>query len=92
MDIRVGGPAGVGPPPRQAPEARDLIEAKLLSVRAPRRRPPRWPNRNAERRAHRDERDPTSGRVLVLLIPDGQQLPKELERGKYRVFLRFVRR
>jgi hypothetical protein len=30
--------------------------------------------------------------VLVLLIPEGQQLPRDLETGSYRIFLRIARR
>ena len=64
----------------------------MLSVRPPRRRRDRPPPNAPERRQKRGKPDPAGSRVLVLMIPDGQQLPKDLQTGSYRVFLRFVRR
>ena len=92
MDIRVGGGSRIGAPADSTPGPKEQIEAKILAIRHTRNdsRPARKPS--AERRTGRTASDPRGGRILVLMIPDGQQLPQGLETGGYRVFLRFVRR
>ena len=92
MDFRVGAPSKVGPPPPRRKDPRDQIEARLLAIRPPRSRGDDAPRPVRERRAAPQQRDPRGGRVLVLMIPDGQQLPAGIEKGLYRVFLRFARR
>jgi len=92
MDFLIGRPPGVGAPGTKAPKQTDLIEAKLLAVRPARRRGESPPSAVRERRGNTEGgRDPRGGRVLILMIPDGQQLPGGLDKGIYRVFLRFVR-
>ena len=92
MDFLIGRPPGVGPPAPKSPKQTDLIEAKLLAVRPARRRGDAPPDAVGERRGRSTgARDPLGGRVLILMIPDGQQLPAGLDKGIYRVFLRFVR-
>jgi hypothetical protein len=68
------------------------VEAKILAVRNPRRQRKGPPSPATERRETSAERDPATGRVLVLLIPDGSRLPEGIEPGSYRVFLRFAKR
>lgn len=85
MDIKVGNIAptgGTGDRARNQPQG--TIEARLLALRTPRRR-------NRQGHPARD-RDPVNGRVLVLMVPDGTQLPADLDGGAWRVFLRFARR
>lgn len=64
------------------------IEAQLLHVRPP-RRGIAGPS-GAERRGKKT-RDPVKARVLTLMVMDGDELPKDIERAKYRVSLRFHR-
>lgn len=93
MDIRVGAtsPLGAGSDKTAAPAA--PLEAKILAVRAPRRRASGPPGNRVERReGEQAKRDPLGGRVLVLMIPDGSRLPEGIESGEYRIFLRFARR
>ena len=92
MDIRVGGIPPVGPPAGKVATATGALEARVLGVRAARRRGgnPREPG--AERRHGERPADPPGGRVLILLIPDGEQLPEGIEAGAWRVFLRFAHR
>ncbi|MBW1698581.1 MAG: hypothetical protein JRH18_11325 [Deltaproteobacteria bacterium] len=90
MEIVIGATAKVGPPPKKAPSpAGGYIEAKVLNVRPPRRRQLNPPGPN-ERRHNRSSNDPASGRVMVLLIPEGYNLPPDIGSGNYRIFLRFV--
>ena len=92
MDIRVGSTPAVGSPAAKVAVAAGSIEARVLGVRAPRRRGGDRPGSQPERRHGETAPDPPSGPVLILLIPDGQQLPEGLDGGSWRVFLRFARR
>lgn len=67
------------------------IEARLLDVRSPRKRRGYSPD-GQERREQHESGDPVGGRVITLLIPDGQKLPRGVENGSHRIFLRFVPR
>ena len=67
------------------------VEAKLLDIRSPRKRRGHPPD-GTERREQTDPGDPATGRVVVLLIPDGQKIPRGVESGSHRIFLRFVPR
>ncbi len=93
MDIIIGGTTRVGPGGGQGKSDSEtaLVEAKLLDIRSPRRRRGSPPN-GAERREHSQSGDPAEGRVVVLLIPEGQKVPRGVESGNYRIFLRFVPR
>ena len=92
MDIRVGGAPPVGTPAAKVAVPAGAVEGRVLGVRAPRRRGGDRPAEQPERRHGESSIDPAGGRVLILLIPDGQQLPADLESGAWRVFLRFARR
>lgn len=35
---------------------------------------------------------PASGKVLVLLVPEGHKIPRGVESGEYGIYLRFVHR
>ena len=65
-----------------------VIEAQLLHVRPP-RKGIAGPS-GAERRG-KITRDPIKARVLTLMVMDGDELPKDIEKAKYRVSLRFHR-
>jgi hypothetical protein len=91
MDFRVGGPARTGSPAEKTVTAGTQLEAKVLAVRAPRSRTAAV-RPHGERRKKPQQKDPAGGRVLVLMIPAGNRLPAGLERGEYRVFVRFAKR
>ncbi len=94
MDIFIGGTTRVGPGGgRGKPdtEATALIEAKLLDIRSPRRRRGNPPN-GAERRERSQSGDPVDAKVVVLMIPEGLKIPRGVESGNYRIFLKFVPR
>lgn len=64
------------------------VEAQLLHVRPP-RKGISGPS-GAERR-EKKTKDPAKGRVLTLMVLDANDLPKDIEKTKYRVQLRFQR-
>lgn len=72
-------------------EKENMIEAKMLNIRPPRKRRTK-PPKGEERRSDNGYKDPGNGRVMVLLIPEGNKIPKEIESGNYRVFLRFSKK
>ncbi|MEN6485991.1 MAG: hypothetical protein ABFD98_14030 [Syntrophobacteraceae bacterium] len=77
---RTEGPAGT------------TVEARILQSRPSRRRRGQPPEGQNERRSGGSGQDPEGGMVLLLMIPEGHKLPKDLSSGSYRVFLRFTRR
>ncbi len=95
MDIRIGTAAptvATGQADKQISRTGSGVEARLLAIRMPRRKPGGPPAKVDERRGAKRAPDPPSGRVLVLMVPDAGTLPRNIESGEYRVFLRFVRR
>lgn len=93
MQIVIGAPVSVGPPPQKGPgSGPGIVEAKILSVRPPRRRPGKPPGGQKDRRGGQMNLDPVGGRVLVLLVPEGHNLPKDIDSGDYRIFVRFAPR
>lgn len=93
MDIVIGPISSVGTPGRKGvANSGEAVEAKILSVRSPRQRRGIPPVGEDERRNGRSCEDPSSGRVMVLLIPEGYKVPRDIESGNYRIFLRFVPR
>jgi hypothetical protein len=92
MDFRIGAPPPVGKPPEKTPLAGGAVEAKLLTVRPGRRSRTEPSLPFPDRREESPKADPPGGRILVLLVPDGSQLPPDLAPGSWRVFLRFAKR
>ena len=89
MEIIIGSPPPLGPSD-DGPRVREssTVEAKLLNVRPP-RRGIAGPS-GAERRQKKTQ-DPRNGRVLTLMVMDGNTLPKDIDKANYRVSLRFQR-
>jgi hypothetical protein len=54
------------------------VEARLLEIR--------------DRKENTDSGPAVSGRVITLLVPEGQKIPRGIESGDYRIYLRFVHR
>ena len=90
MDVTIGPVSRVGDRSDTRDGAGTQLEARLLHVRGSRRRP--GPVATEERAAGSPAVDPPGARVLTLLVPDGFKLPPDLDQGRYRVFLRFVRK
>jgi hypothetical protein len=93
MDIVIGPTSSVGTPGRKGvANGGEAVEAKVLSIRPPRQRSGKPPVGEDERRNGKYQDDPSSGRVMVLLVPEGYKVPRDVESGNYRIFLRFVPR
>ena len=90
MEIVIGATPRVGPPQKKpSSTGAGYVEAKVLNVRPPRRRQSHLSG-ESDRRHNKNASDPASGRVMVLLIPEGYNLPQDIGSGNYRIFLRFV--
>ena len=89
MEIIIGSMPPLDSSGDKAPvQPKGTIEAQLLNVRPP-RKGIAGPS-GAERRG-RKTRDPIKGRVLTLMVADADTLPKDIDRARYRVSLRFHR-
>jgi len=89
MEIIIGSIPPIGPTPPRAAEIGPTVEAHLLHIRPP-RKGIAGPS-GVERRGKRVS-DPLKGRVLTLLVPNADALPKDIDTEKYKVILRFVRK
>ncbi len=92
MHFVIGAPQRIGPPSQKQETKNGQLEARILNVRSPRKRPRRKSFRPQDRRYRSPEHDTASGRVMVLLVPEGYQIPRDINSGEYRVFVRFARR
>jgi hypothetical protein len=88
MEIVIGASPRVGQPGKKAEARGAFVEAQVLNVRAPRRRREGPRSGQPDRRYKGRGNDPAAGRVVVLMVPDGYNIPKDLSSGNYRVFLR----
>jgi len=90
MEIIIGSVPPLKPQ-NQKPVQRStpLIEAQLLHIRAPRQGIAGPSGR--ERRTSK-AKDPRSGRILTIMVPDGAVLPADLDVEKYDVSIRLIRR
>lgn len=91
MDFLVGATAKISGPGDRSENSKKPLEARVLAIR-----PARGSRKKKQRSERRGQpgrvRDPVGGRVLLLLVPDGANLPVDLAEGEYRVFLRFKKR
>lgn len=90
MEIIIGS---IPPLPSQSEKPQEknavVVEAQLLHVRQPRKG---IAGPSGMERRGKKVKDPLKGRVLTIMVPDGSQLPPDLDRGVYNLFLRFVRK
>ncbi len=92
MHFVIGAPQRIGPPPQKLEIRNGQLKARILNVRSPRKGSRRKSARPLDRRHRTSEQDTFSGRVMVLLVPDGYQIPRDVSSGDYQVFVRFARR
>lgn len=90
MEIVIGATQRIGPPGKKPTPQGNVVEARILNVRPPRRRPRGPGTGHSERRNGQAAYDPAAGRVIVLLVPEGYHIPQDIDSGNYRVFLRFA--
>jgi len=92
MEIIIGSSPQIGqsfPTNQPAGSSSGMVEAKLLHVRKPRKG---VAGPSGMERREKKTQDPLKGRVLTLLIPDADTLPKDIDSGSYRVMLRFQKK
>ncbi len=90
MEIIIGTMPPLGQPKSKvAAKENGVVEAQLLHIRPP-RRGIAGPS-GAERR-QKKTKDPVNGRVLTLMVADGNDLPRDLDKANYRITLRFQRK
>ncbi len=89
VDILVGGIPPAVPPVSPTRPAAAGVEAELLNIRSPRKRIT-GPKGRERRKQFRQ--DPVGGKVLTILVANGNILPKNLNTKDYRVVLRFVKK
>ena len=92
MEFVVGAPRSIGPPDKRLPNQPQVVEARVLNVRPPRRGGGNPAKNQEDRRKQSPRKDPAAGRVMTLLVPEGHFVPADIDSGNYRVFLRFVPR
>ena len=87
MDIIIGA---IQPPAlpvvRRTVQSNTLVEGKLLHVRPPRRG---IAGPSGMERRGKESRDPVKGKVLTVMIPDGDVLPRDLDPEDYTLVIRF---
>ena len=90
MEIIIGS---IHPLPTQSPKppekSQAAIEAQLLHVRPPRKG---IAGPSGMERRGKKATDPLRGRVLTLMVADADLLPADIDSGRYKVALRFIRR
>ena len=91
MDIQVGRVEPIQDRTESRRDGHQWVAAELLATRSPRRKRKGKSPEGGQRRKSKTSNDPANGRVLLLMVPDRQQLPVDLDRGGYRVLLRFVK-
>lgn len=91
MEIVIGASPYVGLPEKKRRLAGEaVVEAHFLAMRRP-RKPYGMPRQGEQNRRFRiSGLDPAGGRILTLLVPDSNNLPKDIASGEYKIFLRFV--
>ncbi len=91
MDIVIGATPYVGVREKKRKVRQEgAVEARMLNLRYPRKLYGLLPKGQTERRVKRNGPDPTSSRVITLLVPDGYSLPKDAGAGNMKVLMRFV--
>ena len=90
MEIIIGSIPPLAPQSNRPLEKGNVtIEAQLLHVRPPRKG---IAGPSGMERRGKKATDPLRGRVLTLMVPDADLLPPDLDSGKYKVSLRFIRK
>jgi len=89
VDVIIGAIQAMGPPIQRPGGVGGAIEAEILNVRPP-RKGVSGPAGRERRREQR--RDPPAGRVITLLVPNGVELPRDIDGRRYKAMLRLVKK
>ena len=87
MEIIVGtiSPLKENPKEQQYASSRP-VEARILNVRPPRKG---IAGPSGMERRGKGVSDPLRGRVLTIMVPDSEVLPKDIDTANYKVVMRF---
>ena len=90
MEIIIGSIPPLPAQSKQLPEkSSGTIGAQLLNVRAPRKG---IAGPSGRERRTKGVSDPHRGRVLTIMVPDGTQLPQDIDTARYDVSIRLIRK
>jgi hypothetical protein len=90
MEIIIGSiPPLQQQPQKKAQTKSGHIEAQLLHVRPPRKG---IAGPSGMERRNKQASDPSTGRVLTIMVPDARQLPADIDSARYDVSIRLIRR
>ncbi len=90
MEIIIGSTLPLSPQAgKPAERMTNVVEAQLLHVRPPRKG---IAGPSGRERREKPAKDPIKGRVLTIMVPDANLLPADIDRAKYSVYMRFVRK
>ncbi len=89
VDIIIGSVPPVGPPANKPTQRSGTFEAEILDIRKPRHN---ISSPTGKERRKQFRQDPHNGQVLTILVPNGTELPKDLDKRKYKVMLRFLKK
>ena len=90
MEIIIGSIPPLKPQSqKQSQTTTSFIEAELLHVRPPRKG---IAGPSGMERRNKQANDPRTGRVLTIMVPDGSQLPADIDSARYDVSIRLIRR
>ena len=90
MEIIVGAMPPLKPQNPRLPQKPTVgIDAQLLHVRAPRKG---IAGPSGMERRDKKAKDPQSGRVLTIMVPDATVLPQDIDSANYDVSIRLIRR
>ncbi len=90
MEIIIGSIPPLKPRSQNLPQGNSVvISAQLLHVRPPRKG---VAGPSGMERRNRQAKDPRTGRVLTIMVPDASQLPADIDSSNYDVSIRLIRR
>ena len=72
-----------------APQPGQTIQAQLLHVRPPRKG---IAGPSGRERRNKEVNDPRAGRVLTIMVPDARLLPPDIDKARYDVSIRLIKR
>ncbi len=90
MEIIIGSmPPLAAQAEKTSGKSTQLIEARLLNVRKPRKG---IAGPSGMERREKSVKDPLQGRVLTIMVPDANQLPSDIDSANYTMQVRFIRK
>lgn len=89
MEIVIGEIQQISSPGQVKKPTTRTCEAKVLNTRSSRKRLCKLPYGERNRRKTNSP-DPSNGRVVTLMVTNGNSVPPDIDSGKYRAVVKFV--